>query len=221
MDPTTVVPNLLTASKVAVFAYILASPMIVHDSSCALNTTATHIAALVVSGAATVVDTTLGLLMIMASLIMIGSFNYDATRKTEFSPEVSVSVSSTSGSAPAPAPVLTEPLIPESSGEHAPHVHKDAHARAPQRVEHAPHVHERADLPNPNACVTETYEPLDFLRSPALNPGGFVSDESLARVQTNEVAPGSLGNVYSPLGSSGVYTAQGVLPGSGIKALEG
>jgi len=220
MDPTTVVPNLLTASKVAVFAYILASPMIVHDSSCALNTTATQIAALVVSGAVTVFDKTLGLLMIMASVIMIGSFNYDASKNTDFSPEVSVSVSSTSGS--ATAPVLTEPLIPESSSEHALRVQEDARAHAPQRVEHAPHVHERAaDLANPNACVTETYEPLDFLRSPALNPGGFVSDESLARVQTNEVAPGSLGNVYSPLGSSGVYTAQGVLPGSGVKALEG
>lgn len=210
MDPTTAVPNLLTAAKVVVFAYILASPMIRHDSSCAINTTAVHIAALIVSGAAIVVDTALGLLMIMASLIMIGSFNYDSSKKTEFSPEVSVSSTS------VPVPVLTEPLIPESSGEHAPHVHEDANPG----VEHAPHVHEPADLPNPNACVTETYEPLDFLRSPALNPGGFVSEESLSRVQSNEVSPGSLDNVYSPLGASEVYTAQGVLPGSGVKGVE-
>ena len=61
--------------------------------------------------------------------------------------------------------------------------------------------------------MRETYEPLDFLNSPALNPHGFVSEESLARVQNNEV--GALDNAYSPLGNA--YTAQGLLPGSDVK----
>lgn len=60
--------------------------------------------------------------------------------------------------------------------------------------------------------ATERYVPLDFARSPDLNPGGFISPESIRAVQDNTV-PGSLQNTaYSPLGTN-VYTAQGVLPG--------
>lgn len=205
-------PDALTALKIVVFGYILLSPMIEHDSSCAINTTTFHIAILIVSGAATVLDTTLGLLMIMASLIMIGSFNYDSSKKTEFSPEISYEKSS-------PAPI--EPLIetsPEVSDEtRAGH----ASPATPYPEEHVGKPLDEGENPlesvhNAKPCIKETYERLDFLKSPSLNPDSFVTEESLARVQSNVVSPGSLDNVYTPLGK-GVYTAQGILPGIDLK----
>ena len=232
--------HLLTALKFVVFGYILAAPMIHHDSSCALNTTEFHIAILILSGAITIVDTTLGVLMIVASLIVIGSFNYDFSRKSVVSPSVSVT------SAPPPGdPVANvaeegeDPervTYPKSMDTHVPPAGDRTgggpvvHVSPVDTGSRAGHTPAPAGAPvNDGGGVAaqfcgstrETYEPLDFLKNSALNPGGFVTEESLARVQTNTVSPGSLNNVYSPLaGKLGteVYTAQGVLPGSGVRA---
>lgn len=212
-------PNFLTALKVVVFGYILASPMIKHDSTCALNTSMFHMMAVVVSAAVLVVDVTLGLLMLMASAIMIGSFNYDhaqraaaaaATKPVQVDDKVLKPVPAT----PPPKP-KQEPGHEQNNDKPPPPNMNDI---IPGLMEPAP----VARASTSHGCdayslgAKETYHPLDFLYSPGLNPNGFVTADSLRNVQSNLVSSESLDNVYSPLGDA-VYTAQGILPGSDLK----
>lgn len=233
------------ALKLSVFMYILAAPMIRHDSTCMLNTYEVRVAFLLVSAAVVVFDLTLGLLMAIASLIMIGSFNYDAATRAVVSDHV------TFATPPKPVEAMTrhpsedienvdDPVLVHTSklvaksGRSAASAPGSVPASAPAAEEgvdrvaaqtaHVPRLQTQARRAGADADVgvcgstTEVYERLDFLNSPSLNPDGFVSRESLERVQSNLVSAGALANVYSPLAGFGaVYTAQGILPGNEIK----
>eukprot|EP00873_Tetraselmis_striata_P027064 jgi/Tetstr1/447328/TSEL_034765.t1 len=219
---------------------MLASPMIVHDSTCALNTPMFHLMAVVVSAAVTVVDVTLGLLMLGASAIMIGTFNYDHAMRAagNAAPPALPDAGGVETAAPAPpAPPSRPKSVPVSevnpeprrdSTAHPPPAYDDAGGAADDALQSIdpglvdPPVRAPSGIGKGGDCdayslgARESYQPLDFLRSRELNPNGFVTEESLRKVQTNMVSPDSLGNVYSPLGRA-VYTAQGILPGSDLR----
>lgn len=242
MDINAAIPNLLTALKIVVFGYILASPMVKHDSACALNTSMFHVMAVVVSAAVVVVDVTLGILMLMASAIMIGSFNYDHALRTAgtgavapvvdagvdakmfksapVDPEPQPAAAQPRDKAPAPAPAPDGTSTSASASASASTPAPGATSIIPGLVEPSPVRGNESGASSKcdaySLGAKETYRPLDFLYSPGLNPNGFVTADSLRNVQTNLVSSQSLDNVYSPLGS-GVYTAQGILPGSEMR----
>lgn len=218
MEQHAALNNAVFILKIVVLIYIIASPVILHDSTSVFNTDIFHLAAVVVSAGFILVDRTLGVLMLVASAIMIGSFNYHAEKQSQLR---SVPAMVELGIVPNVAPVPE----PESILE----VHRAPSGPVRQVVESMEIPSEYKEVKDKevkdkekyDGCYTlgakEVHAPLDFLSSPGLNPNGFVTAESLAKIQTNTVAEGSLDNVYSPLGA-GVYTAQGVLPGVDISA---
>lgn len=230
MEQDAAIHHAVIILKVVVLIYILASPVILHDSASVFNNDMFHLASVVVSAGLLLVDRTLGVLMLIASAIMIGSFNYHAEKQAKKS-------SSEKSEIPKPlAPIdsvmLDTATVPVPAIVPVVEVHK------PQDVPIGPvrpvveNVVETMEIPSEikggvkgsekekgmyALGAKEIHAPLDFLTSPGLNPNGFVTAESLAKIQTNTVYDGSLDNVYSPLGA-GVYTAQGVLPGVDISA---
>jgi len=81
MEQDAAIPHAVITIKVVVLIYILASPVILQDSASVLNNDMFHLASVVVSAGLLLVDRTLGVLMLIASVIMIESLHYHAEKQ--------------------------------------------------------------------------------------------------------------------------------------------
>ena len=178
----------LLAIKVCAFIYILASPIIPHNSTSALNTQMFHLLAVLISAASFAVDTTLGVLLLISSAIMIGSFNYNESQTQKPVIDIKSIVD-------MDEPETVIPSQPSQPMETTSHVDNVAHVESPAKVG--------------EFCLAavERNVPLDFLKI-----SDFTTRENIEKVQTNVVSDEAMKQLYSPIGDN-AYTAQGLLPG--------
>lgn len=178
----------LLAIKVCAFIYILASPLIPHNSTSALNTQMFHLLAILISAASFAVDTTLGVLLLISSAIMIGSFNYHESQTQK--PVIDMkSIDVKHMDEPESVPNLPSETVRPMEA-------------VPQPPRESP-----AKVGEFCLAAVERNVPLDFLKI-----SDFTTRENIEKVQTNVVSDEAMKQLYSPIGDN-AYTAQGLLPG--------
>lgn len=218
----------LVAPKVIVFAYILAAPFLPHPAIVPLTNQFFQAGLATAAVGLMMFDVTLGALALFAVLVMIGLVNNTSGRTdraqsaggaragaaaANASRAVNASHAALRG-APVTAPAVGS--VGGGGGGSPAHAARAA-AEAAVHAAGACVAPSGARVAPSGTLVAEERMVPRALRDSVLNPGGFVTEEALRRMQTNEVYEGALENVYSPLGEN-VYTAQGVLPGVNIAA---